>query len=175
MKRLSKSLVLIGFQTSGKTTLGKLLANHLQCPFVDTDQLIEQRHPSHSIGEIVRTFGIDYFRYLEIQVIASLKFQPAIVLATGGGTLLQPSHAESLKAHSLLIYLKTSAEILKERIWQRKILPAYLNSNDPHQDFARLYQERIAIYEKWADDSVEMDDLNIQDALHQLVKIAQKI
>jgi shikimate kinase len=147
----------------------------LQCPFVDTDRLIEESHPSLSCRDIFQFFGIEYFRHLENQAIASLKLQSAIVLATGGGTLLQPSNAEKLKAQSRLIYLKTSLEILKERIWQRQALPAYLNSNDPHHNFALLYQGRVAIYEKWADVIVEMDGLTIQEAVHQLMKIAQNM
>jgi shikimate kinase len=168
---LSKSLTLIGFQACGKSTLGKLLADYLQRPFIDSDKWIEKKHPSLSCCEVFTKFGVDYFREVESQIIFSLKYKPPIVLATGGGSLLKPCNGEYLQKNSLLIYLKTDPSILKERIWQRERLPAYLEGGDPHQAFIRIYEERIAIYEKWANLSVKMDGLTIEAALHRLITL----
>lgn len=172
MKKLAKSLALIGFQACGKTTLGRLLAEKLKCSFEDTDRLIEQFHPGLTCRDIFQHFGSDYFRHLESLAIASLKYQLPMVLATGGGSLHLVENREKLKAHCTLIYLKTRPDILKERIWQRKHLPAYLKSADPHQDFVQVYQERVSVYEAWADYTLEMDHLEIQDAIWQLMLIA---
>lgn len=170
MKRY-KSFVLIGFQASGKTTLGNQLANCLQCSFMDTDQLVEQFHPGWSCREIFQHFGSSHFRNLEWEAISSLSFCPSIVLATGGGTLLETKNGMLLKAHGNLIYLKTSAEVLKKRIWQRQVLPAYLTGEDPELAFTQLYQERILVYEKWADQTLEMDHLTEEKALTELLRI----
>lgn len=175
MKVLSKTLTLIGFQTSGKTTLGQLLAQHLGCSFVDTDQLIEQFHSFLSCRSIFQIFGSSYFRFCERQIIASLKYQPAIVLAPGGGCLIQEVNVEKLQMHSFLIYLKTSPEILKKRIWQRQSLPAYLPLFNSDQAFFHLYQERVKIYEKCTHYSIEMDDLSIENALQKLIVIAKDL
>jgi shikimate kinase len=171
MKEISKIITFIGFQASGKTTLGQRLAQHLQRRFIDTDRLIEQFHPPLFCCEIFKTFGAAHFRKLESQVIASLTYDSPSVLATGGGSLLQESNGFTLKANGILIYLKTSPEILKERIWQRPNLPGYLNSNNPHETFDRIYQERSAIYEKWADYTILMDGLNIEQAIESIKQI----
>jgi shikimate kinase len=146
------------------------LAHRLQLPFIDTDQLIEQFHPPLACCEIFKTFGAAYFRQLENQVIASLNYHSPFVLATGGGSLLQESNGFTLKEHCTLIYLKTSAEILKERIWQRPNLPGYLSTNDPHETFDRIYQERSILYDKWADHIVYMDGVNAEQALEAISK-----
>lgn len=175
MKAIPKTLTFIGFQASGKTTLGHLLADQLQCRFIDTDRLIEQFHPSLPCCEIFKTFGAAYFRQLESQVITSLDYHSPFVLATGGGILLQDSNGFTLKEHCKLIYLKTSAKILKERIWQRPNLPGYLSSNHPHETFDRIYQERSIIYEKWADYTINMDGLNIEQALETVLGAVPKM
>jgi shikimate kinase len=171
MGKLNQGVALIGFQASGKTTLGKQLAECLQCAFVDTDQLIEQFHPSLSCREIFQQFGAAHFRDLESQVIASLTYASPFVLATGGGSLVQASNGAILKAHTHLIYLKTSADVLKRRIWQRKSLPAYFHGDDPEKAFAALYRERVVLYEKWADQTLEMDHLSEEEALKQLLRM----
>lgn len=169
MVKLNQSVALIGFQASGKTTLGKQLAEYLQCTFIDTDQLIEQFHPSLSCREIFQRFGAAHFRDLESQAIASLTDASPFILATGGGSLVQASNGAILKASAHLIYLKTSPEVLKKRIWQRESLPAYLKGDDPEKVFASVYQERAILYEKWADHMLEMDHLSEEEALEQLL------
>lgn len=169
-KPIHKTITLIGFQSSGKTTLGQLLANALHCSFKDIDRMIEQFHPSMLCRSIHKNFGEAYFRNLESQAIASLNFQVPFVLATGGGSLTKDENGNLLKTNSILIYLKTSGEILKERIWNRSSLPSYLSENNPHENFDVIYQKRIVIYEKWADHTIQMDDLNIQTALTSILK-----
>lgn len=171
LKPIYKPLTLIGFQASGKTTLGQLLADALQCPFVDSDRMIEQFHPSSSCREIHKDFGEIYFRNLESQAISSLNYQISFVLAIGGGALLQEENGRLLKKNSIQIYLKTSPQVLKERIWNNSSLPSYLSTNHPHEDFDAIYQKRVAIHEKWADHTIEMDGLSIQEALECILKL----
>lgn len=168
---MKRSYALIGFQSTGKTTLGKILAENINSRFVDTDQLIEMHHPELTCREISLQMGHDYFRRLESQVIHSLVFEPPLVLATGGGSLLETQNASVLKSNCTLIYLKTSAHILKERIWQRPFLPSYVDPDHPEQSLYSLHEERSLQYEKWADHTIEMDGLTIDEALKQLIII----
>lgn len=173
IKPIHKTLTLIGFQASGKTTLGQMLAHAFQSPFLDTDRMIEQFHPALTCRMIHENFGEIYFRNLEREVIAALNYQTPFILAIGGGSLLQRENGISLKENSSLIYLKTSPEILKERIWSRPFLPSYLSSNHPRADFNEIYQKRVAIYENLADHTIEMDNLSFQEALESIVVIAE--
>lgn len=170
MKAFAKTLAFIGFQSSGKTTLGRLLAHRLQLSFFDTDDLIQQLHPSLSCREIFKTFGNVYFRKLESQIIASLNYDSSFVLATGGGSLLQEMNKFILKKHCTLLYLKTSECILKKRIWQQPNLPGYLNSNQSHETFHQIYQERKVIYEKCADYMIDMDESSPEQSLEFILK-----
>lgn len=115
--------------------------------------------------------GHDYFRRLESQVIHTLVFEPPLVLATGGGSLDETQNASVLKSNCTLIYLKTSAHILKERIWQRPFLPSYLDPDHPEQCLYLFHEERSLLYEEWADHTIEMDGLTIDEALKQLTMI----
>ena len=109
-------------------------------------------------------------------MIQELNLSVPIVLATGGGSLLRSVNGKKLKEKSFLIYLKTPPEILKERIWQRSPLPSYLSelSGQPESFvFNRMVQERLPIYEFWADITVEMDQLDPNEALMTLLNIVQ--
>jgi shikimate kinase len=162
-------LALIGFKASGKTTLGKLLAHHLNYSFIDTDDLIEEHCKPYSCRQIFQEFGGEYFRKLEAQVVADLDIFPKTVLAIGGGTLLETTSRKKLKSQSTLIYLKTAPEILKERIWQQPQLPAYLNGDNPDDVFTSLYQKSIAVYQECADYIIEMDELDLEQAAAMIV------
>jgi shikimate kinase len=163
------NLTLIGFPTSGKTYLGRLLAQRLSQPFIDIDELIQQYHSSLSCREIFQAFGEGYFRYLEKKTVLSLEQQgKPHIIATGGGTLLQESNAFSLKRHSFLIYLKIPAAILKERILNQSTLPSYLHPEDPENSFTTLYAERTSLYEKWADQIIEIDSSDYYQTLNEL-------
>lgn len=171
------NVALIGFQGCGKTTLGAKLARCLNRPFLDTDHLIESYHSGLNCSQIFRQFGESYFRQLEGQVIDQLEQQKNVVIAIGGGSLLQETNRLSLKKHSDLFYLKTPMRIVKERIWSRSQLPAYLDVADPHGSFHRLYQERAELYAQLADQVVELSFVSINLLRHYifLLKSPQKI
>lgn len=169
LKTFYRPLTLIGFQLCGKTTLGKSLAKALKYEFIDVDQLIERSHPGLSCRTIHATFGNDYFRNLEEQAIASLCFDHPFILATGGGSLLKETTQTLLKEKTTILYLKTSPHILKERIWQRLALPSYLSLVNPEEDFERIYRERVAVYEKYANHTILMDELDIQAATKAII------
>ncbi len=170
---LAKNVMLIGFQASGKTTFGRLLAKQLNRPFIDTDDLIQQYHPSLSCREIYRTFSKDYFRRLEAEVVAGLEHTlRGAVIATGGGCLMNESNGYSLKKHSHVIYLEVSFEVLKERILTRTFLPSYLDKGDPENSLKHLYEERSAIYEKWADQILTIQQEDMTQTLKRLYEMS---
>ena len=80
-----KNIALIGYRGTGKKYLGKLLAEELNQPFISTDALIEEFHPSTSCKDIYHYYGKEYFYYLETRVIRQIEQHPLpVVIATGG-------------------------------------------------------------------------------------------
>lgn len=107
-------VVLIGFRGTGKTTVGRILANRLGLPFYDTDALIEQR-AGMPIPEIFRRAGEAHFRALEREVIASLRTAEGVI-ATGGGAVCDPANVADLRWHGRVFLLTAAPEICHERI-----------------------------------------------------------
>ena len=144
------NLVLIGFPRAGKTTLAVKLASKLEVPFIDSDDLCMAYHNSMTCSEIFTLFGEPYFRKLETKAIKELEKCDGAVIATGGGTLLNPQNLNSLKNRSLFIYLDTEKAVLKKRLLSPP-LPAYISAEDPESSFEKLYQNRLPIYQQIAD------------------------
>lgn len=109
-------IALIGYMGSGKSTIGRLLAERISLPFVDLDEKIESEEGA-SISEIFATRGEDYFRQKESGVLASvLALYPHCVIATGGGTPCFFHHMDLLNQACVTIYLKCSPDGIRKRI-----------------------------------------------------------
>ena len=106
-----KNLVLIGMPGCGKTTIGKLLAQRLGKDFVDTDEEIVKREGAH-IPEIFEKRGEVAFRKIEREVIAEISSRQGLVIATGGGAVLNPRNTELLKQNGTVIFIDRPLELL---------------------------------------------------------------
>lgn len=135
----------MGFQGSGKTTIGRKLAERYFLPFYDTDALVLHKSGSVSCKEIVEERGISYFRALEKEVIATLKPTVPSVIALGGGAMIDPENVKHLKAHGRLIYL----QITKDEAEERHRLT--------YTDFEAVYQERAPLFKTLADITIDVD------------------
>lgn len=112
---MTRHIFLIGFMGSGKTHWGKVLAERLGCAFLDLDAYIENNE-GKTIPEIFADSGEDGFRILERENLHRLAALPPAVVATGGGTPCFFNNMRWMKRHGVTIYLKTSPEILFERL-----------------------------------------------------------
>lgn len=111
---------LIGFMGSGKTTVGKLLANELNYQFIDLDILIEKKS-KRSISELI-SISEDHFREIEKEVLKEVleSSDHSLILSTGGGTPCHFNNMDVLNEHSVSIYLKTYTKILANRLYFEK-------------------------------------------------------
>lgn len=109
------NIVLIGYRGSGKTTIGKKLAEKLNREFVDSDDYIEQR-TQLSIREIFELCGESYFRHLESEAIKDLSASDGRVIATGGGAVLRYKNVSNLKSHGVVIFLDVAPDVAYDRI-----------------------------------------------------------
>lgn len=109
-----RNVVLTGFMATGKTTVGRLVAERLGYEFVDTDALIEDRHGP--IPQIFLEYGEDEFRRLEREVAAELAGRDGLVVATGGRMLVDPVNAEVLGATGDVFCLTATVDTIVERL-----------------------------------------------------------
>ena len=114
-----KRVILVGFMGSGKSSLGKKLANRMNIPFLDSDTEIE-KHAKKSIGEIFGEHGESYFRTLEMNYIQSLRAQDEFVLATGGGMPCFDTNMDLLNELGTTFYLERSPRELNSRLSEAK-------------------------------------------------------
>lgn len=148
------TIILIGYMGSGKTTVGRLLADFLSLPFVDLDHCIEKA-AGQTIPEIFANQGEPVFRQFEREQLAGLLHNgQSQVLATGGGALLDPA-AEAIvrDAAALTVYLDVPLDILRQRVGDGKGRPmVYAQGEDR---FTSLYEQRRPRYQALADLRVE--------------------
>ena len=142
-----KNLILIGCMGCGKTTVGAILAERLGCTCVDTDHEIEVRE-GRTIPDIFRDDGEPGFRRIEQDTLKALLPAEKLVLATGGGIILDPENVRILRENGIVLYLKRSPESLFEHLEGVTGLPL-LDGTEGEDRLARirtLLQEREALY-----------------------------
>jgi len=149
------NLFLVGLPGAGKSTLGRQLARRLNKRFVDADSELEQRL-GVSIPTIFEIEGEAGFRDREEATLADLVQFTDMVLSTGGGAVLRPANRVRLKENGTVIYLHADPMILWERVRHSRNRPL-LQTGDPRNRLATLYDERDAYYRAVADHVVESD------------------
>lgn len=138
------NIFLIGLMGAGKTTLGLALAKKLAFPFWDSDREIEKR-TGVTIAHIFEHEQEAGFRRRESRMIDELTQRPGIVLATGGGAVLQPENREWLTSRGTVIYLHATPDQLWERVKRNKTRPL-LHTEDPYATLSALYAVRDPLY-----------------------------
>jgi len=139
------NLILFGFKSCGKTTLGQRVAKQLGRPFLDTDQLLFSEC-GMSCRDLYKAVGEEAFRNLESALLKRLVSHSNTIIAAGGGLILDPRNAALLTQLGALIYLKCDKQTLKKRILEGP-LPAFLDPTDPESAFEQMYKERLPKYE----------------------------
>lgn len=109
------NIVLTGFMASGKSTVARLLAKRLNRGFADTDSIIEEKEKM-AISEIFEKYGEEYFRTLEKNAVCEIAKRDNIVIATGGGAVLDKANIQELRKNGIIINLMPDSEVIKERL-----------------------------------------------------------
>jgi len=134
------NIVLTGFMGTGKSVVGRHVAQELRTPFVDVDLAITKKAGA-SIKDIFATKGESAFRAFESDVIAELASQDKTVIATGGGALLDPKNLENLQQNGILVCLTARVGTLLERLKEDLTRPLLAGEN-VEQKVERLMKER---------------------------------
>ncbi len=138
-------IVLVGLMASGKTSLGRMLAQRLHIPFVDADHEIEAA-AQLTVPEIFARHGEAHFRNGERKVIARLLNDGPRVLATGGGAFMNEETRQAIAARGISIWLSADLETLMRRARRRANRPL-LQTADPEATMRKLIVDRYPVYE----------------------------
>jgi shikimate kinase len=143
------NLILTGFMATGKTTVGKLLADQLDYVFVDTDELIVERS-GQSVAAIFHEKGEAAFREMEAAVARELSEKEGLVIATGGRLILDATNAAVLTKRSRVFCLVATPQEILQRIQKDKdVKRPLLEAPDPLQRIVELMQQRQEDYSRF--------------------------
>ena len=159
MKRRG-NLYLVGMMGAGKTTVGRLLARRLKLRFIDCDHEIERRC-GVAVPLIFDIEGEAGFRARETQALRELTALQNVVLATGGGAVLDPANRRRLAAHGTVVYLCAKPEALYERVKHDRNRPL-LATGDPLARLRELFIVRDPLYREVADLVVDTGHQSVQ-------------
>ncbi|MCR5784778.1 MAG: shikimate kinase [Eubacterium sp.] len=152
----------------GKSTAGVVLAKVAGYQFIDADLLI-QKAEGKKLSEIIEEVGVDGFLEIENRVNASVRAKRSVI-ATGGSAVYGEAAMKHYKKTAVIVYLKTSYRVLSRRLRNLKSRGVVLREG---QDLKALYNERVPLYEKYADIIINQDGLGIEETVAEILdKIA---
>lgn len=157
------NIILIGMPGAGKSTVGVVLAKRKGFRFLDSDLLIQETHGA-LLHELITKYGTDGFLKIEEEVNASIEGK-GMVVATGGSVVYGQSAMEHLKKIGTIIYLKLSCGTIRERLGDLDERGVALREGQTLED---LYRERIPLYEKYADVTIDCENKSIREIVIEL-------
>lgn len=163
-----KNIFLIGPMGAGKSSVGKYLAHQLRMDFYDTDEEIEKK-TGVEIGWIFDLEGEEGFRRRETAVIKELVQLPNIVLATGGGSILEAENREELTKNGVIIYLKVTLDFQQHRTINDSRRPL-LRVKNRQEILEKLYHERAPLYDTIADYKIHTDNRSIKEVSEEIMQ-----
>ncbi len=157
------NIILIGMPGAGKSTLGVLLAKVLGMDFVDTDIVIQQ-HEGRLLQDIIDIYGIEKFIEIEERIISDLRLKNCVV-ATGGSVIFSAKAVQALKQEGKIFYLHVPYEEIKNRLKNVKTRGIVIKTGSSLED---VYKERVPLYIKYADKTVDCSNKDIEDCVSTL-------
>ena len=158
------NIVLIGMPGVGKSTVGVVLAKVLGYQFVDADLVIQEQE-GKLLREIIAEVGTEGFIEVENRVNASLMVRHSVI-ATGGSVVYGAEAMEHLSQIGTVVYLSLPFEILNKRLHDIKGRGGVLREGQTLRD---LFEERVPLYEKYADITVDEYGLNVEQTIEKVV------
>lgn len=161
-----KNIVLIGFMGTGKSSVGRRLARRLKYAFIDTDQAIEEI-TGLTVSQIFAKHGFKRFRGEEALLASKLADRERLVIATGGGLVLNSENVEKMQRNGVLVCLEASPETICRRVRNKRTRPLLAKGNLA-VTVQRLLMERQGAYEI-AELTVNTDKLNPEEIVDKII------
>ena len=163
------NVILIGMPTSGKSTVGVILAKLMGMDFVDKDLLIQKRE-HRKLSRIIEEDGLEGFLNIENTVCREVNLENTVI-ATGGSVVYGKEGMKHLKSIGRIIYLDIDYKTLQKRLHHVKQRGVVLK---PGQTIKELYDERVTLYNKYADIVLSEEGQGIEETVQKCVEALQK-
>ena len=167
------NLVLIGYRGSGKSTVGRKLAEYLKLKFVDIDDLIEERQ-GVSISDLVNSHGWGHFRKLERSTIVEISKGDRLVIAPGGGAVLDTDNVNALKKNGLILWLKADKRTLLKRLNQDPgtgTRRPTLTGKGTSEELKEVMSLREPIYEQVSEIEIDTSTLDVETVVENILTV----
>ena len=166
---MKSNLILIGFMGSGKSTVGKILAEKLEMKFLDTDLEIEKEQ-GRSVQDIFSEKGEEYFRKLENEISKKLSTENNTIISTGGGIILNKENIEYLKKDGVVFFLDVAKKTLYKRLISSKGRPL-LEGDELWSKINNVLGERLERYRSSADFIVKVGNEIPYETMEDIKKL----
>jgi len=166
----NNTIILIGFMGTGKSTVGRLVAEKLGVEFIDSDRQIERDH-GMTIPDMFREWGEPGFRAAETKTLKRLLAEGNRVIATGGGAVLAEENRKAMKEGGTVVALKALPETIIRRVEGDDGRP--LLAGNVADNVLRLYNRRITAYD-FADFTVQTDELTAEETAQRILDYVWK-
>ncbi len=170
------NIVLIGFRGTGKSPVGRLLAERLERNFIDSDKHIEGS-TGKTIKSIFEDEGEEGFRKIEADTIVELSKQDNKVISAGGGVVLKNENVRNLKDNGFLVLLEATPEIILSRIAQDEKTTQQrpsLTDKKPLDEIKHLIEKREPAYKNAADYTINTSYVSCEDIVSEIITVIEK-
>ncbi len=164
----SCNIFLIGFMGAGKSTISDYLSTYFAMDIIEMDQMIAEREQM-SIPDIFATYGEDYFRQLETNLLIEIQDMKNVVVSCGGGVAMRERNVEEMRKSGRIVLLTATPETILDRVKDSDDRPLLnVNKNVPY--IADLMEKRRKKYEAAADISIHTDQKSVEEICEELVE-----
>jgi shikimate kinase len=169
---MRRHIVLVGLPGSGKSTVGKLLAEALGADVIDIDNLLV-REMGMPISQIFGMLGEASFRQMERDAVRTAQERDPCIIVPGGGWAAQPGQLDETRGQSLVIYLKCRPDTAMKRSQAGEVRPLLSGAADPLQRMRSLLEDREPFYLK-ADQQASADNTSVETVVREVVELARR-
>lgn len=165
---MKTNIALIGFMGTGKTAVGQVLAKKLKRQFIELDSLIEKK-AGKTIAEVFRQEGEIAFREREIEVTKEIASKQHVVIACGGGLVLNKINIDRLRENSVIILLTASPGAILKRVSREVGQRPLLEVDNPALRIRQMLKFRRPFYQGAADFTINTSKLDINSVVEQII------
>ncbi len=169
------NIVLIGYRGSGKSRVGQKLASRMKSKFVDTDDLIESKEGK--ISDIVKSRGWDYFRAIEKRMIEEISKEDNLVIALGGGAVLDADNVVNLERNGLIVWLKANPGVLRKRIGEddrTSVSRPTLTGKGTMEELEEVMAYRNPFYERAGKIQLDTSSLDVEAVVEKIMTVLKE-